>query len=63
MNEELEKARADSLYLCQKLINELVRTQSDIPSFMGGDVYKAYMSATEKAIDTAVKCRYKIRNL
>ena len=63
MNKELEKARADSLYLCQKLINELVRTQSNVPSFMGGDICKAYMTATEKAIDKAVKCRSKIRNL
>lgn len=63
MQEELEQHRANSLALCEKLLNDLKRNQDDADSFLGGDIYKAYVSATEKAIEKARKSRNKIRNL
>lgn len=63
MEEELEKYRAYSLSLCEKLIYSLKRNQNDAASFFGGDIYRAYQTATEEAIEKAQKCRNKIRNL
>lgn len=63
MEEELEKHRANSLWLCEKLISELSRNQSDAHRIFSDDIYKAYVNATEKAIEKARKNRNKIRNL
>ena len=54
MQEELEKYRAYSLSLCDKQIRDLERNQNDADRFFGGEAYRAYVNATEKA---------KIRNL
>ncbi len=63
MDEEREKYRAYSLSQCDKQIRDLTRNQSDADRFFGGEVYKAYVNATEKAIDRVRKIRNKIRNL
>lgn len=63
MEEELEKYRANCLWLCEKLMADLSRNQSDAHRIFGGEVYKAYLSATDKAIEKARKSRNKIRNL
>ena len=63
MEEEVEKYRNASLYYCNKLLNEIQRNQEDIDLFFGGDLYKAYHTATEQAVDKANQVRMKIRNL
>lgn len=63
MEEELEKYRNASLYYCNKLLNDIKRTQEDIGLFFGGDLYKAYDAATDKALSKAIQVRTKLRNL
>ena len=63
MEEELEKYRAASLYYCSRLLNDIKRSQEDIGLFFGGDLYKAYDDATDKALSKASSVRTKLRNL
>lgn len=63
MEEQLEKYRDESIALCSRLIANLNQNQADAAAFFGRDMYRAYLSATEAAIDKAQQCRYKIRNL
>ena len=60
---ELRRLQEQSLYLCNRLINSLNENKDDADSFFGGEVYKAYVEATESAVNRAKKAKQKIRNL
>ena len=60
---QLRRLQEQSLHLCNRLINSLNENKDDADSFFGGDVYKAYVEATELAINKANKAKNKIRNL
>ena len=60
---ELRRLQDQSLYLCNRLINELGENKEESASFFGGDLHKAYVEATESAVNKASKIRNKIRNL
>ena len=63
MEEQLEQQRQQCLYLCEKLIKELTKNKEDAEAFVGGDIYRAYVEATESAIRYAKRVRTKIRNI
>ena len=63
MQEELEQRRSDSLSLCDRLLVALEENREDAYSFFGGDVYQAYIAATDKAKSKVKKIKSKIRNL
>lgn len=63
MEEELEQQREYSLYLCDRLTAELTNNKEDAASFLGGDIHKAYVKATETAINKIRRTKNKIRNL
>lgn len=63
MEEQLEQCREESLYLCDRLITEFNQNQEEAASFLSGDIYNAYLKATEAAINKVKRTRNKIRNL
>ena len=63
MDEKLEQQRQYSLYLCDRLTAELNRNKEDAAACLGGEIYKAYVKATESAINKARRTKNKIRNL
>lgn len=63
MEEELEKQRQYSVYLCDRLLNELNKNKDAADSFLGGDIYRAYVDATEAAMNKVKKTKRKIQNL
>jgi len=63
MEGQLEQMKTDSVALCEKLVYDLKRNRDDAEGFFGGDVYKAYVSATERAISKAQLTRDEIRKL
>ena len=63
MNQEHTQYKKYSLSLCEKLINDLKRNREDADTFLGGELYKAYVNATEKAINKAQRNRNQIRKL
>lgn len=63
MEEETEKYRAVSLEYCQRLLREIKRDREDAKLFFGGEIYKSYAAATDKAVDKAIKVQTKIRHL
>lgn len=63
MQEELERNRADSLTLCNRLLNALDQNRDDAHSFFAGEVLRAYDTATQKATNKMQKIKSKIRNL
>ncbi len=63
MGEEVAKYRETCLSLCAKLLSELKRNQEDADLFFGGEIYKSYIDATDKAINKAGKVQTKIRNI
>ena len=63
MDEELERLRLLSLSYCERLMNQLKRNKEEADSFLGGDIYTAYVKATDEAYNKARKTRNKIRNL
>ena len=63
MDEQVQRYKADSLMLCNSLLNMLNEDRDDIDSFFGGEINKEYTYATEKAISKVNRIRMKIRNL
>lgn len=63
MEEELEQRKAASLALCDRLISDMSKFLDDTDQFFGGEIYKSYVSATEKAVQKAKSVRTKLRNL
>ena len=63
MEQERQRLKDESLYLCNRLINALDENKDDADAFLGGDVYKAYIEATESAVNKANIAKNKIRNL
>ena len=61
MEEELEQRRSDALVLCNRLLAALAENREDAHSFFSGEVYRAYISATDKAENKIAKIRNKIR--
>ena len=62
MDNPIENYKERSLELCDRLINQLNMNKDDANSFFGGEIYKSYIVATERAIEKANNGRYKIRN-
>lgn len=63
MQEMTEQYRAACLDLCDRLLLELKRNREDTDLFFAGEVNKAYVKATDKAIEKARSLRNKIRHL
>ena len=63
MDEQVQRYKADSLMLCNRLLNMLNEDRDDIDSFLGGENNKKYNYDTEKAIRKVKRTRVKIRNL
>ena len=61
--EERELLKDYSLSLCGQMICELNRNIEDSRAFLGGEMLKAYVKATEEAINKANRIKMKIRNL
>ena len=59
MEEELEQQREYSLYLCDKLLAGLRENKNDAAAFLGGEIYKAYIKATEAAENKARRTKNK----
>ena len=60
---ELHRCKNMSLHYADKLFNEIRRDQEDIGDFFGGELLKAYDSATDQVLNKAKNVRTKIRNL
>ena len=63
MDEEFEQRKANGLAQCDRLISELSKFLDDTDLFFGGEIYKTYINATEKALNKAKTIRTKLRNL
>ena len=61
--EEFERQRNECLVLCQRIIADLREFTADSDRFFGGEIRKAYIEATEQAIDKAYTIRSKLRSL
>lgn len=61
MNEEVLMYKAQSLSLCDKLIHNLEKNKEEAELFFDGEMYKAYVDATDHAIDETKKIMAKIR--
>lgn len=64
VNKEIEMAKykARSLSLCEKLLHELRENRDDADLFFGGDIHKAYVNATDTAVNEVINIRARIRN-
>lgn len=60
---ERQRFKIISLQHCDRLFNEIKRDQDDIHEFFGGELYKSYVAATDKALTKARNIRMKVRNL
>lgn len=63
MNEELEKYKTNCLELCRRLLGKLDENEEEAASFFGGDIYKAYLQATDEAKNKTRSIQGKIRNI
>lgn len=63
MEEELEQRRSDALVLCNRLLAALAENREDAHSFFSGEVYRAYIAATDKAENKVQTIKNMIRNL
>lgn len=61
--EEFERQRNECLVLCQRIVADLHGFMFDSDRFFGGEIRKAYLEATEQAIDKAYAIRSKLRSL
>ena len=63
MEEKRERYKQQSLRLCDKLLTELARNKDEASRCLNGDIYRAYIDATEAASNKARRMRNKLRNL
>lgn len=63
MDEKTAMQKAISLSLCNKLITELRMNEGDTDSFFGGELYRVYTDANDRALEKAKKIRNKLRYL
>lgn len=63
MEEQREKYKQQSLMLCDRLLSELSRNKNEASRFLGGEIYRAYIDATDSAINKARRTRNKLRNI
>lgn len=61
--QELRRLRDQSLYYCNRLLNELNENKEEAATFFGGDICRAYVKATEAAINKAKRTKGKIQNI
>ena len=62
MDDKIAMYKANSISLCNKLLRELESNKDDTDLFFGGEICKAYINATDKAINKTRNIRNKIRN-
>lgn len=60
---QLQRYKSTSLRHCDKLLNDVRCDRDDIDSFFGGELYKAYVNATDEVLTKISKVRTKVRNL
>ena len=63
MEEEREKYKLQSLELCDALLSEFSRNKEDSMQFFSGEIYRAYIDATDTVINKTRKIRNKLRDL
>lgn len=63
MREKLEQCRSDGVSLCDRLLDAMKENREDAHSFFAGELYQAYVDATDKARSKVKSIRIKIRNL
>lgn len=63
MADELEQCQSEALALCNKLISELKRNQEEAGTFFGGEIHKAYVTSTEKAINSTQNIKNRLKKL
>ncbi len=63
MEDKISQYREYSLSICQNLLLALREFQEDTDMFFGSEIRKAYITATEKAINQVSKIQTSIRNL
>ena len=60
MDEQIRQQILTSLSTCDKLIKNLRKNQEDVDSFFDGEMRLAYLRATERALDEAMRIRVKL---
>lgn len=60
---ELEKNRQESIILCENLLTKMQKNKDEATICFQGEIYTAYIDATEKAINKAKKILNDIKNL
>lgn len=63
MDDKINAYKTNSIYYCNKLLCSLEEDKDDADSFFGGEMHKAYIEATDKAISKTRKIQNKIRNI
>jgi len=62
MDDELNKLKTNSIYLCNKMQNDIARFKDDSHSFFGGEIYRAYCKANDRALEKVRHIQSKLRN-
>ena len=62
MNQDLERYKQRSLYLCDKIKQELKENEEEATSFFGGELYRTYAKVNDMAQEKTRRIRNKIRN-
>lgn len=60
---QLKRYKSTSLRHCDKLINDVKNDRDDIDRFFGGELYDAYVNATDEVLTKISRVRTKVRNL
>lgn len=63
MDDKIKTYKNNSLYHCDRILSELAMNKDETDLFFGGEMRKAYIEATDKAISKTRKIRNKIRNI
>ena len=59
----LAQYKANSQTLCNRMINDLTLNKDEAEAFFGGEIYRAYVKATEAALQEANAIKRKINRL
>lgn len=63
MDDELYRLKMKSQMLCDRLTNDLAQNKDDTHQFFGGEIYRAYIAASDQAMEKTRRIRTKIRNI
>ena len=63
MDNELCQRKYRSLNYCDRLRADLALWKEEARTFFGGEIYQAYIKATDQAIEKVQEVRAKIRNI